>query len=667
MLKNFKSMLSCVMVVVIFLLAACGGDDSSSAQVLQLPELSKESVKMGGFEVKSVDNESHQILVNPTKKGQDTIKLDCVNSILESSGGAKAYLATTVDESDPDIVNWDKELQNGTSLVFGDTNVIAIVILDDKNRVVTVWEIVGPERSASSSSKEISSSSGGESSSSDCVSSSSEEMKFSSSMPEQEMSSSVEESSSSEIIPESSSAELELSSAEESSSSEIVESSSSVFESSASAEKDILAFQFKVDGDAVATSDVVKDDENRTLTLTLKSRTKLSKVQVKRCLVSDNAICSVPLNENLALIEGDDYFTYEFSVTAEDESVNKWEIRVVAPKGILLSELVAIYDGLEYIPSVNENFVYVELDYGADLSKVDLEPVGEFDLRSPVEMQFVDALGNLSTYSVKAGVQLPGSDFTSRNPFWATTSDAMANPSTGDFADLGLLNQIAGLFAKDIDLGAITMASSANLEFDPNAILTTKEITGSFALMDLGIEGHKMAGGFYYTGSFNGINTSVLYNADGGTVTNDDSNFLDSLIIGQPFNGRPVSFDVTYAYEHVKNKNTKYPQKSLIYVALVAEDNSVIAVGFVENSEDVPSTTQNVILSYDADEIQKFIGAGYPIASGLRPAENSQMDVASIHVMFASSAYAYVASNGDSNWRGGDGAKLIIKELKLNY
>ena len=53
------------------------------------------------------------------------------------------------------------------------------------------------------------------------------------------------------------------------------------------------------------------------------------------------------------------------------------------------------------------------------------------NLVRPVEMQFVDNTGELQTYTVVAGTQLPGMEFDSRNDeFWATISDALELSAT---------------------------------------------------------------------------------------------------------------------------------------------------------------------------------------------------------------------------------------------
>ena len=56
----------------------------------------------------------------------------------------------------------------------------------------------------------------------------------------------------------------------------------------------------------------------------------------------------------------------------------------------------------------------------------------------------------------------------------------------------------------------------------------------------------------------------------------------------------------------------------------------------------------------------------FAVQKGLTQGDGTE-DVATIHVMFASSAHAHVASNGSSRWRGGDGSQLTLENFKLNY
>lgn len=256
--------------------------------------------------------------------------------------------------------------------------------------------------------------------------------------------------------------------------------------------------------------------------------------------------------------------------------------------------------------------------------------------------------------------QLPGSSFDSWDKtFWGSTSDAMATKGYGIF------NVVV-----DYD---ITMASEANAIFNNSKItLTTKSVSGTAAVGILKIEGGwKMAGGFYFAGSYTGTDAASIYMADNKDAGADKrpADFSQYMKFGQPFEGRPVSFDVTYAYNHAGNTNNTYPQSSLIYVALVSANNKIVAAGKISDNAPVDMGKKTVPLIYGGDAgliADEAIGVkGLSLGTG-------EEDVASIRVMFASSALAYVADGGTSsqmekNFRGGEGSQLIIDEFKLNY
>lgn len=256
--------------------------------------------------------------------------------------------------------------------------------------------------------------------------------------------------------------------------------------------------------------------------------------------------------------------------------------------------------------------------------------------------------------------QLPGTSFDSWDKsFWGSTSDAMATKGYGIFN-----------VAVDYD---ITMASEANAIFNNSKItLTTKSVSGTAAVGILKIEGGwKMAGGFYFAGSYTGTDAASIYMADNKDAGADKrpADFSQYMKFGQPFEGRPVSFDVTYAYVHKDNTNSTYPQSSLIYVALVSANNKIVAAGKISDNAAVDMGKKTVPLIYGGDAgliADEAIGVkGLSLGTG-------EEDVASIRVMFASSALAYVADGGTSsqmekNFRGGEGSQLIIDEFKLNY
>lgn len=300
--------------------------------------------------------------------------------------------------------------------------------------------------------------------------------------------------------------------------------------------------------------------------------------------------------------------------------------------------------------SVNGNKVYVEVPYGTNLKMLRVQPMDTLaNLERPVEMKFLDDLGVLGTYTVVAGTQLPGTHFDARDNtgFWATTSDAMAN---------------------SIKEAAIRIESDANLEFESSQMtISTKILAGSFLL----IEGFwKLAGGFYFAGEYSGNSAIDIYEQGytEGTPDTGPSDISKDMTFGKPFTARPTAFDVTYSYSHTKGKNSTYPQKGLIYVMLVSADDKVVASGVVTDDSSVDMHQVRVNLVYGSDS--GILDAGYPVKEGLSVGTGNE-DVASIHVMFASSAYAFVVAGAalgiESNYRGGKNSKLVVDEFKLVY
>lgn len=299
--------------------------------------------------------------------------------------------------------------------------------------------------------------------------------------------------------------------------------------------------------------------------------------------------------------------------------------------------------------TVEGSKVYVEMPYGSDLSSIQLIPLDTMNnLIRPVEMEFENADGNVGTYSVVAGVQLPGSDFSARNDFWATTSDAMATKKSS---------------------AAITVSSSANLEFNGGmATITTREVEGSFLFID---GSWKMAGGFYFSGEYTGQTALDIYQQGytSGTPSTDDSYIAKDMTFGKTFTARPTAFMVKYSYTHEANSSSSYPQKSLVYVMLVGEGGKVVATGAFSDGASTDMVTRTVQLSYGADPFGLLSG-GYAIAEGLTLGTGDE-DVTTIHVMFASSAYAHVVAGGTAGnsgkYRGGENSSLTLDDFKLIY
>ncbi len=317
---------------------------------------------------------------------------------------------------------------------------------------------------------------------------------------------------------------------------------------------------------------------------------------------------------------------------------------------ISVSELSAI-DGTV---NVSEGNVYVELPYGSDLSRVRLLPLDSaLDLRRSVQMKFIDPTGNLVVYRVVAGVQLPGSDFDARSDFWATTGDAMA--TEGSATVLGT---------------SYRFTAAGNLTFDGSSVsLSTAKVTCSWTLIS---GGWKMASGFYFLGAYSGKDARDIYDRAyvSGTPSTDTSDISLDMSFGKPFSGRPESFELEYAYTHVANKNSDYPQRSLAYVLLLDAEGNVVATGSLSDSATVENVTKIVKLSYGADP-SGLLSKGYAGASGLSLGTGEE-DVVEIRVLFASSAYAHVVSGGTAatasgNYRGGENSTFTLQNFRLIY
>ena len=216
---------------------------------------------------------------------------------------------------------------------------------------------------------------------------------------------------------------------------------------------------------------------------------------------------------------------------------------------------------------------------------------------------------------------------------------------------------------------AIKVSSEANLEFDGGmATVTTREVEGSFLFID---GSWKMAGGFYFAGSYAGKTALDIYEqgSDGGTPSTDCSDISKDMTFGKPFTARPTAFTVKYSYSHVANKSTDYPQKSLVYVMLVGKNGKVVATGAFSDEASVEMKSRTVELSYGKDPFGLLSGE-YPVAEGLSLGTGEE-DVTSIHVMFASSAYAHVVCGGtvgnSGKYRGGENSALVLDGFKLIY
>ena len=328
---------------------------------------------------------------------------------------------------------------------------------------------------------------------------------------------------------------------------------------------------------------------------------------------------------------------------------------------LTLADLQPIANGdtLKNAVTVNGDKILINVPYSSSLGNalsqvrfVGMDSV--LDLRTAKTLNLLSADSVLTAYRVIAGVQVLGSDFTKReDAFFATTSDAMATE--------GSVQVVANY----------TFTATANLVENGESISLSSEIVSCAWAGILGAK--KLATGIYFAGTYAGQNAMNIYdvNYTSGTPSTDLSDISSQMTFGREFTARPSAFELTYSYVHVANSNSSYPQKALAYVILVSKDSKAVAIGAftLDASAEGTSTTE---LSYGADP-DAVLSAGYVGTSDLTLGTGRE-DVASIRVVFASSAYAHVVAGGTTvmndpaiEYRGGEGSTLTLENWKLIY
>lgn len=565
--KKFERLIlsSILMLVMSIALSACGEDVS----LPEVPEINADQLSLGGFAVDSVDEENHTIYVTPSKKGNDSLVFEDLSSILSASGGTSAYLATTMDVNDPDIVDWDNKIENGFGVSMKDTSSIAIVIMDEKNRPVAVWQVVNTAA-----------------------------MQSSSSVKQESASSSSDAATSSETPVSATSSEAQ---------------SSSVAESSAGSQK----VDSSAGGSAANNSSDAKNEG-----------------------AEGGSSASEEIVDSSSSIESSES-------TGSDES---GEETPSDQEGFSLTALRAVYEDLEIEPVVTDHKVYFELPYGADLTQIKLNSEENLlDLTRAVTKAFKNESGVVEGYSVVAGVQLPGFDDDS---FWGSPQKALTKKGSENMISIY------------VPEGSVSAAVSAS-----QIVLTTVEIAASF-----GFKGcSKAAAGMLFSGSFTTDNIVDIYDPRSGkTECKDSFDYSEYMNFNQDqvFNARPTGFNIDYSYNHIDGDY----QKSLIYVMLLNKEGKVVAIGAIMDDSDV-SGLVTVPLEYGSDTFSLLSKEDprYPIAADLGMSENSEDDIAFIHVVFASSALGnnvanyYYSVGTDGTPYGTVGSSLTVRSFKLNY
>ncbi len=349
------------------------------------------------------------------------------------------------------------------------------------------------------------------------------------------------------------------------------------------------------------------------------------------------------------------------SARKDSSSSSSWQSSSSEMAQLTLADLQPIVNGdtLKNAVTVNGEKILINVPYSSSLGNalsqvrfVGMDSV--LDLRTAKTLNLLSADSLWTAYRVIAGVQVLGSDFTKReDAFFATTSDAMATE--------GSVQVVANY----------TFTATANLVENGESISLSSEIVSCAWAGILGAK--KLATGIYFAGTYAGQNAMNIYdvNYTSGTPSTDLSDISSQMTFGREFTARPSAFELTYSYVHVANSNSSYPQKALAYVILVSKDSKAVAIGAftLDASAEGTSTTE---LSYGADP-DAVLSAGYVGTSDLTLGTGRE-DVASIRVVFASSAYAHVVAGGTTvmndpaiEYRGGEGSTLTLENWKLIY
>ena len=349
------------------------------------------------------------------------------------------------------------------------------------------------------------------------------------------------------------------------------------------------------------------------------------------------------------------------SARKDSSSSSSWQSSSSETAQLTLADLQPIVNGdtLKNAVTVNGEKILINVPYSSSLGNalsqvrfVGMDSV--LDLRTAKTLNLLSADSLLTAYRVIVGVQVLGSDFTKReDAFFATTSDAMATE--------GSVQVVANY----------TFTATANLVENGESISLSSEIVSCAWAGILGAK--KLATGIYFAGTYAGQNAMNIYdvNYTSGTPSTDLSDISSQMTFGREFTARPSAFELTYSYVHVANSNSSYPQKALAYVILVSKDSKAVAIGAftLDASAEGTSTTE---LSYGADP-DAVLSAGYVGTSDLTLGTGRE-DVASIRVVFASSAYAHVVAGGTTvmndpaiEYRGGEGSTLTLENWKLIY
>lgn len=369
-----------------------------------------------------------------------------------------------------------------------------------------------------------------------------------------------------------------------------------------------------------------------------------------------------------------------FTVSTEDATVT-WTIKAVlveAPSitslaidgsyGAIDSEALTIkFDSLEYL--IDLTALEVEALGVSDYTTCDIEAGSSYDFSYGKTVTCKNVVGDSISYVVKAGYQIPGSDFND----WTTDSDKsyLVQPDTiWDNANLKFLISIKMTYPYP-DEDEVSSATGA------------KMVTGS----NLNI----ISSGSLYTADFNPNGVSATSMANSSTWP-DGSELID---FGKPFKARPEYIEFRFQYDNggegdscdlyillenrTGDKNidrTSSDVNTLVASAWFRSTSSTEASRSVPDLEtlevdDEGFTTARLKLTYGTPLSGSPIEVTTLFNSGLQSSNSNAIDntlVQGTGDEAVTHVRVVMASSSDGNhYVGTEGATLIVDYVKLIY
>lgn len=409
------------------------------------------------------------------------------------------------------------------------------------------------------------------------------------------------------------------------------------------------------------------DASKKTVLLHLASQSALSNVAVT-LVVSDKATATPSSPWNLSTDPLD------LTITAEDGSTVVWKVTAdyaADPEIVSLSATNAASVTIDQ----NLKKIYIEMAYLADLTQVTISALGlsegastagitkgsAYDLSAGLSV-LVSVGENSVTYTVKAGYQIPYSNFDS----WDNDDYVLEDPTYG--AIWGNANSASK------NTTQVTVGSGSGAQMKTSSILG------------------KIASGSIYTAEFN-PNGVGLFSMASSSTWPDGNELID---FGKPFKGRPEYADVKFSYSNNDGDSCD------IYIILEnrtgdknvdrtsADVNTLVASAWFRSTSESDYTTRpnpdvvslsepdvngmrtlRLKLQYGTPLTNSPIWNSSAFATGVSSSNNNAIDnsvvegtgkeaVTHIRVVFASSA-------AGNFYTGTSGATLIVDDFKFIY